>query len=181
VFGDLNRIGCDVALTADHGMKDKYDENGVPYVAFLGSVLGPDARVVLPITDPYVKHHGALGGYATIYVDDADSAKETLQKSRDDRVGFDVYTAKEACEKFELPIDRIGDLVVVADERTVLGVTPDFHDFSQIPRLRTHGALSEQDVPLLSNMELSDDRLSSRLESGAMRNFDLFDVLLNGR
>lgn len=182
VLGELNDIGCDVALTADHGMKNKYDENGEPYVCFLGSVLGSEARVVLPITDPYVKHHGALGGYATVYVDgDVDSAKERLESARDDRVNFDVYKAKEASEMFELPIDRIGDLVVVADRRTVLAITPEFHDFEQIPRLRTHGSLSEQDVPLLSNFELKEDRLSSRLQNGTMRNFDIFDVLLNGR
>jgi phosphonoacetate hydrolase len=162
-------------------MKNKYDENGDPYVCFLGSVLGSEARVVLPITDPYVKHHGALGGYATVYVDgDVDGAKERLESARDDRVNFDVYKAKEASEMFELPIDRIGDLVVVADRRTVLGITPEFHDFEQIPRLRTHGSLSEQDVPLLSNFELKEDRLSSRLQNGKMRNFDIFDVLLNG-
>ena len=26
-------------------------------------------RVILPITDPYVVHHGALGSFATVYVD----------------------------------------------------------------------------------------------------------------
>ena len=169
-----------MALTADHGMKPKHDDSGAPYVAFLGSILGPDARVILPITDPYVKHHGSLGGYATIYVEDVNGAKRTLEEARDDRLNFDVYTAKEASEMFELPIDRIGDLVVVGDHRTVLGRTPEYHDLSEVPWLRTHGAVSETDVPLISNFELSEERLRNRLGSGAMRNFDIFDVLLNG-
>ena len=37
------------------------------------------ARVILPITDPYVVHHGALGSFATIYVDAADR-KAVMQK-----------------------------------------------------------------------------------------------------
>ena len=182
ILGDLDRIGCDVALTADHGMKNKYDENGEPYVCFLGSVLHSEDRVILPITDPYVKHHSALGGYCCVYVaGDVDNAKKQLENARDDRVSFEVYKAREASELFKLPIDRIGDLVVVADEHTVLGISPEFHDFDQIPRLRTHGATSEQHVPLLSNFELTNDCLSWRLKDGTMRNFDLFDVLLNGK
>ena len=31
---------------------------------------GIDSSVILPITDPYVVHHGALGGYAMVYVND---------------------------------------------------------------------------------------------------------------
>ena len=126
-----------------------------------------------------MKHHGALGGYATVYVaGDVDDAKKKLESARNDRVSFDVYKAEEASQRFRLPIDRIGDLVVVADERTVLGISPEFHDFDQIPRLRTHGSTSEQDVPLLTNFELKDDVLSD-LKNGDLRNYDLFKVLLD--
>ena len=129
-----------------------------------------------------MKHHGALGGYATVYVaGDVDNAKKKLESARKDRVSFDVYKAEEASQRFRLPIDRIGDLVVVADERTVLGISPEFHDFDQIPRLRTHGSTSEQDVPLLTNFELKNLSVWSDLKNGDLRNFDLFKVLLNGK
>ena len=62
-----------IALTADHGMKAKHDAYGQPNIVFLkpliDELLPPDkCRIILPITDPYVIHHGALGGFATIYV-----------------------------------------------------------------------------------------------------------------
>mgnify|MGYP006151175575 CR=1 FL=1 len=35
----------------------------------LDGLLGEgQARVILPITDPYVVHHGALGSYATVHL-----------------------------------------------------------------------------------------------------------------
>ncbi|MEK7976014.1 phosphonoacetate hydrolase, partial [Burkholderia contaminans] len=57
-----------------HGMNAKHDdETGEPNVIYLQELfdewLGEDAaRVILPITDPYVVHHGALGSFATVYV-----------------------------------------------------------------------------------------------------------------
>eukprot|EP00939_MAST-03C_sp_MAST-3C-sp1_P002631 g2631.t1 len=185
VFGSLVDAGCDVALTADHGMENKYSPtDGKPNVAYLETLLLDqkiDSRVILPITDPYVAHHGALGGYATVYLDDlseVDEAVRVLEDAIDDRVGFTVHRADDACKEFDLPRDRIGDLVVVADKATVLGRTTDFHDLGQIPRLRSHGAISEQIVPFLSNVGLESDD-SEALRGGSLRNFDLFSVLLN--
>ena len=70
--GELDALGCVLALTADHGMNDKHLPNGEPDVIYLQDLfddwLGKDAaRVILPITDPYVAHHGALGSFATVY------------------------------------------------------------------------------------------------------------------
>ena len=61
-----------LVITADHGMNDKHLPDGQPDVIYLQDILdewlgaGRD-RVILPITDPYVAHHGALGSFATVY------------------------------------------------------------------------------------------------------------------
>ena len=65
--------GCVLALTADHGMNDKHKRDGSPDVIYLQDLFDDwlgngTARVILPITDPYVAHHGALGSFATVYL-----------------------------------------------------------------------------------------------------------------
>ena len=72
-LGELDRAGAALVIVADHGMKDKHLPDGQPDVIFLQDVLDEEfktgaTRVILPITDPYVVHHGALGSFATIYV-----------------------------------------------------------------------------------------------------------------
>ncbi|WP_164890303.1 alkaline phosphatase family protein [Sinorhizobium meliloti] len=54
-----------VGVVADHGMTDMAVTNGDPNVIYVGDHLdeefGPDAtRVICPVTDPFVRHHGAL-------------------------------------------------------------------------------------------------------------------------
>ena len=67
-------------------------------------------RVILPITDPYVVHHGALGSFATVYLP-ADRIADAAAKIAA-IPGIDCRAdASEACRRFELPPDRIGDLV----------------------------------------------------------------------
>ena len=61
-------------VTADHGMNAKTDAFGRPNIVFLQDCARPlrygagTTRVILPITDPYVVHHGALGSFATVYL-----------------------------------------------------------------------------------------------------------------
>ncbi len=69
----LDAMGCTIVLTADHGMNAKFGADGKPDVIYLQDLfdnwLGKDkARVILPITDPYVVHHGALGSFAVVYL-----------------------------------------------------------------------------------------------------------------
>ena len=90
-----------------------------------------------------------------------------------------VGTRVEACRDFELPTDRIGDVVVISNHCTVLGKAPQDHDLSLLDGgLRSHGGLAEQEVPLLLNKPLN-PAYSQRLAS-MLRNFDLFDLALNG-
>jgi phosphonoacetate hydrolase len=176
----LGALGATVALTADHGMNAKTDAAGAPSVVYLQDVLdgwlgAATARVILPITDPYVVHHGALGSFATVYLPaavDAGAIKGRLAALPGVEM---VLERAAACARFELPPDRMGDLVVISARNVVLGTAVARHDLSGLDApLRSHGGLSEQRVPLLVNRPL--DGLTP---SGRLRNFDVFDIALN--
>jgi phosphonoacetate hydrolase len=179
-LGQLDAMGCVIALTADHGMNAKVAMDGTPDVIYLqdwfDNWLGKSvARVILPITDPYVVHHGALGSFATVYLPDGSdvaAACEKLGKLK----GIEVVLPRtEAAERFELPADRIGDLVVVSERFTVMGTSAARHDLTalEVP-LRSHGGISEQRVPLIVNRALPGLDHARRF-----RNFDAFDLALN--
>ncbi len=179
-WAELDAMGAVIALTADHGMNAKHDENGEPNIIYLQDemdrILGSgQARVILPITDPYVVHHGALGSYATIYLpEDADI--ESLKAQLQAIPGIDlVFGNREGCERFELAQDRMGDLILVSSKDTVVGTTASRHDLSglEVP-LRSHGGLTEQVVPLIISQPVSG------LDRGhQLHNYDAFDVALN--
>jgi phosphonoacetate hydrolase len=175
----LDALGATVALTADHGMNAKTDAAGRPNVVYLQDLLdgwldSGASRVILPITDPYVVHHGALGSFATIYLTDAGAAEPVAARLRG-LGGLDlVLDRAAACARFELPPDRVGDLVVVSERHTVVGTSESRHDLSGLDApLRSHGGISEQRVPLMVN------RATDLPASVRLRNFDLFDVALN--
>ena len=185
-LAQLEALGCVIALTADHGMNAKVAMDGTPDViylqdwfdAWLGTTdahIVSKARVILPITDPYVVHHGALGSFATVYLPngvDLLDACARLQAVRGIEV---VMTREQAAERFELPADRIGDLVVVSERFTVIGTSAARHDLSalEVP-LRSHGGISEQRVPLIINRALPGLDTTRRF-----RNFDAFELALN--
>ena len=171
----LDALDCTIALTADHGMNAKHRADGSPDVIYLQDVLDGwlgkgKARVILPITDPYVVHHGALGSFATVYVDKDVRARIAALTGVET-----VLTREEAAQKFELPADRIGDLVVVSTRHVVIGTSKAKHDLSGLKEpLRSHGGISEQKVPLLFNR-----RLRGLESHRKLRNFDIFDLALN--
>jgi phosphonoacetate hydrolase len=176
----MDRRGATIALTADHGMNAKTDADGAPQVVYLQDLLdgwlgAARARVILPITDPYVVHHGALGSFATAYLPDGADRADIAGRLAG-VPGIDaVLTREEAVRRFELPGERIGDLVVVSTRHVVIGTSRARHDLSglDVP-LRSHGGLTEQRVPLILN------RPTPTLSPGApLRNFDAFDVALN--
>ena len=179
-LAQMDQLGAVIALTADHGMSPKTDAAGQPRIVFLQEVLDGlagtgKARVILPITDPYVVHHGALGSFATVYLADASQTASLAAQLRDIDGIESVLTRAEAAARFELPPDRIGDLIVVSDHLTVLGTRAAEHDLSGLTvPLRSHGGISEQKVPLLFNCRLEGVAAGRRL-----RNFDIFDLALN--
>jgi phosphonoacetate hydrolase len=179
-LGQLDAMGCVIALTADHGMNAKTRMDAQPDVIYLQDVLDgwlgvSTARVILPITDPYVVHHGALGSFATVYLPaDADHAA-LAARIRALRGIESVLTRADAAERFELPADRIGDLVIVSERFTVIGTAAARHDLSALDApLRSHGGVSEQRVPLILNR-----RIPGLDPQRRWRNFDAFDLALN--
>lgn len=174
----LDRLGATVVLTADHGMNAKTDAFGRPNIVFLQDLVdhwyGPGAaRVILPITDPYVVHHGALGSFATIYLPQ-ESVGDCEVRLRSVPGILQVNGRAEACRRFELPPDRVGDIVVVSERLWALGTGRTKHDLSGLDApLRSHGGVSEQQVPLIAN------RPAHALPERRWRNFDAFDLALN--
>jgi len=176
----LDAEGVTLALTADHGMNAKHDASGAPDVIYLQDVLDAElgagrARVILPITDPYVVHHGALGSFATVYLAPGADVEPVLEFVAA-LPGIDLALPRDlACDRFELPPDRVGELVVVSARHKVIGTSVERHDLSALTEpLRSHGGVSEQQVPLLFNRPLVDLPAGRRL-----RNFDIFDLALN--
>jgi len=185
-LAQIEALGCVIALTADHGMNAKVAMDGTPDViylqdwfdAWLGTTdahIVSKARVILPITDPYVVHHGALGSFATVYLPNGVDLPEACARLQAVRGIEVVLTREQAAERFELPADRIGDLVVVSERFTVIGTSAARHDLSalEVP-LRSHGGISEQRVPLIINRALPGLDTTRRF-----RNFDAFELALN--
>jgi phosphonoacetate hydrolase len=179
-IGQALDAGFIIGLAADHGMNAKSNADGTPKVLFLDDVLAAaqvaSAQTLCPITDPYVAHHAALGSLAWVHLDDLselDVARAALAGLTGVEAVLDRYAAADA---FDLPAERIGDLIVLADRCTVLGKSAAAHDLSQLHgTLRSHGGLHERRVPII---------ISHRLRAGALdgrdlHNRDLHDLLLN--
>lgn len=179
-LAQMDKMGANIALTADHGMKAKHDADGAPDVIYLQDLLDEtlgkgNARVILPITDPYVVHHGALGSFATAYVSDPKQLAKAIATLETTDGIMKVYDRAAGCAEFELPEDRTGDMIIVSDTHKVLGTSADRHDLAALKEpLRSHGGVSEQRVPLLFNSRVEGIAADRRL-----RNFDIFDIALN--
>lgn len=182
-LGRLLDCGALLGATADHGMNAKQKPDGSPNVIYLESRLtgqfGKGFRVILPITDPYVKHHGALGSFAVVHLPDAQWAGRVREWLMELDGVTEVHDRATAARKLELPADRIGDLVVMSGRDVVLGRTPDDHDLSALEGgLRSHGGRYEEMVPLVLSEPLRPKYLAKA--GGDPRNFDVFDFTVNG-
>ncbi|TPN15141.1 phosphonoacetate hydrolase [Mesorhizobium sp. B2-1-3] len=174
-LAELDALGAAIVVTADHGMKPKHKQDGSPDVVYVQDLLdewlGKDAaRVILPITDPYVVHHGALGSFATAYLPDgADQADIMARLAKIDGIML-VVDSPTACERFELPADRIGDIVLISTQNKTIGTSEHRHDLAALNEpLRSHGGLTEQEVPFIVNRVLPD-----LPDEPVLRNFDAF-------
>jgi phosphonoacetate hydrolase len=184
-LGQLIAGGAVVGIVADHGMTNMATPDGQPNVLYLGDHLdvafGPQAiRVVCPITDPFVRHHGALGGFVRVHLlqpdlvcDDVAVFLRTLQG-----VAL-ALPREEACARFELPEDREGDIAVIADKGVALGARAGDHNLSQLAgaRLRSHGGVAEQAVPFILSHPLRSGCADAA--DGTPRNYDIFAFALN--
>jgi phosphonoacetate hydrolase len=185
-FGRLAELGAIVALTADHGMNDKADATGAPNVIFLQDVLDRNlgegaTTVICPITDAFVGHHGALGGFVRVYCHHGHRAEEVLEIVSDRPGIAKAWSAEAAARELEQPLDREGDVAVMGDEKTVIGSRAVDHDLSALKgsRLRTHGSLFEANVPFIISEPLN-GKYAERGAAGGLRSRELFDFALNG-
>ena len=179
-------LGAIVGLVADHGMNDKALTNGEPNVIFLDDVLnqrfGPGAiRVICPITDPFVRHHGALGSFVRGYIRGGADVSTVVSASAALPGVAVALDGPEAARRFEMPLDREADFVVLGDANTAIGATRAEHDLSGLSghRLRSHGGLDERQVPFILSRPLTRE-YRKIAAAGPLRNFDIFDFALNG-
>jgi phosphonoacetate hydrolase len=186
LFGRLDALGAVVALTADHGMNDKSNPDGSFKVVWLQDVLdrafGTGATTVIcPITDYFIAHHGALGGFVRVYTNGKASPHDIAAVARG-LPGVELAVDKEtAARMFDLPIDREGDVVVISDAGTCIGTTRAAHDLSGLEghALRTHGGISESRVPFVVNRPLN-ETYAARAARGGLKNYQVFDFAING-
>lgn len=177
-FADFDAAGPAVVITANHGMKPRHDHSGNPRVVYALDLLDKridsgKARAILPVTDPYVAHHGSLGSFATIHLPDGCERNMIIAGLRETE-GIDLaLSGDDSCARIESPRDRIGDIVLVSSEKGTVSTTEDRHDLQALDApLCSHGERSEQTVPLFVNrgIKLHDDT--------PVRKFDAFSVAL---
>ena len=186
VVGKLIALGATVAITADHGMNDKSTADGTPNVIYLEDELNSrfgagSVRVICPIADPFVRHHGALGSFVRVHLRKAGDIPAMMALGRS-LPGIElVLDRRQVCEQFQLPFDREGDFAVFSDRNTVVGARREDHDLSLLAgrRLRSHGGLAERKVPFLLSRPLN-AAYGERAKAGPLHNHDIFDFALNG-
>lgn len=182
-IGKMIALGAIVGATADHGMNAKVKADGTPNVLFVEDMLeaqfGAGFRVICPITDPYVKHHGALGSYVVVHVPDTTKVGAIKDWLILQPGITEVYDKATAARVLEQPKDRIGDLVVLSGRDVVVGRRPQYHDLSALDgSLRSHGGRYEEMVPMIVSHPLN--AAYKMKAAGDPRNFDIFDFTVNG-
>ena len=180
-IGELNTNNNSIIITADHGMQPKSKSDGTPNAIYLQDILDAklgknESKVILPITDPYVVHHGALGSFATIYLSDKSMINHAISEIKK----FDdieiVLTNDVACEKYHLPQDRMGDIICMSSKYMTIGSSETAHDFTNLKEpLRSHGGLHEREVPFISNK-----KITSLESTDKLNNYDAFYYALEG-
>lgn len=187
LFGELDKRGAIVALTADHGMNDKTRDDGSYRVVWLQDVLDKKfgkgkTTVICPITDYFVAHHGSLGGFVRVYSHDAAVTPAAIMELARSQKGVEYVCDKQtAVEKFGLEFDREGDVVVIGDIGTCIGTREQDHDLKGLEghRLRSHGSTTEQAVPFITNLPLNGE-YAAKARRGGLRNFNIFEYAVNG-
>ncbi len=185
-FGRLAELGALVALTADHGMNDKSDAAGQPNVVWLQDVLDAglgkgETRVICPITDAFVAHHGALGGFVRVWCQ-GKATPQDVMAAIDGLPGIEsVLDKATACRVHDLPADREADVVVISTAHACIGGSQAQHDLSGLQghRLRTHGGVSEAKVPFILSERLN-DAYRRKADAATLKSYRIFDFALNG-
>ena len=185
-FGKFEALGATVALTADHGMNEKTNDDGTPCVVWLQDILdaefgGGSSTVICPITDAFVGHHGALGGFVRVYCHEGLPGQRVIDAISDVPGLERVLAREDVAREFDLPVGPEGDVAVLGDVRTVIGAREVDHDLRGLKghRLRTHGSVHEADVPVILSRPVSDEH-ARRAEDARLHSYEAFDYALNG-
>jgi phosphonoacetate hydrolase len=185
-FGRLVELDTVVGLIADHGMNDKSKDDGTPNVIWLQDLLDQEfgkgsTTVICPITDPFVAHHGALGGFVRVYCNEGTTPERTLRFIEQLPGIESVYDRVAAAAEFELPPDREGDLAVISEAGICIGAAAVAHDLEGLKghRLRSHGGVSERKVPLIVSEPVSEE-YQARAERRTLKSHEIFDYAING-
>ena len=185
-FGRLAELGAVVALTADHGMNDKSNAQGKPNVIWLQDILDAkfgkgDTRVICPITDAFVAHHGALGGFVRVWCTGKATPAQVMDAIRGIPGIESVLDKRQACAVHDLPEDREADVVVISTHDVCIGGAEKDHDLSGLEghRLRTHGGVSEAKVPFILSAPVNEEY---KLKGGAgiLKSYQIFEFAING-
>ena len=180
-IGQLDELGATIIITADHGMKPKSKEDGSPNAIFLQDYLDDKfnknkTKVILPITDPYVVHHGALGSFATIYLEDKNDLEDVIMEIKKIKDIEVVLNKEEGCSQYNLPKDRMGDIICMSSEFMTIGSSKDKHNLSGLNEpLRSHGGLHEREVPFIVNKKMPQIDSNKQLY-----NYDAFYYAISG-
>ena len=180
-IGQLDELGATIIITADHGMKPKSKEDGSPNAIFLQDHLDDKfnknkTKVILPITDPYVVHHGALGSFATIYLEDKNDLEDVIMEIKKIKDIEVVLNKEEGCSQYNLPKDRMGDIICMSSEFMTIGSSKDKHNLSGLNEpLRSHGGLHEREVPFIVNKKMPQIDSNKQLY-----NYDAFYYAISG-
>lgn len=138
----------EIYITADHGM------NAKSHLINLQAIMdrkGYDVVCHPPIKDRYIENHlYQEGGVLFLYF------KNESEPKRDEIIKFleeapyveSLCTKEEAAKKYNLPMDNIGDYVVLAAEDYAFGELEGEELITD--QVRTHGSLHERLIPLIA-------------------------------
>ncbi len=133
-----------IFVTADHGMRHK--SRAIDPGVILRNI-GIAAEAVPIIKDRYVVHHGNQGGAAYVHLGEGASLDEAVSVL-EEVPGIEAALPREiAAARFQLLPERMGEIMVLADEDTVFGV---MDEAGREIDLRSHGSVHEQTVPLFA-------------------------------
>jgi phosphonoacetate hydrolase len=185
-FGRLVDLGAMLGSTGDAGMDDKARPDGSPNVIWLQDLLDVEfgataTTVICPITDPFVAHHGSLGGFVRVYCNHTAGPGDVLSFTARLPGVESVWDKMSAARVFDLPPDSEGDAVVISEAGVCIGAAETDHDLSGLAghRLRTHGGIAESKVPFILSKPLNDDYWA-RAAGRTLRSYNIFEFTING-
>lgn len=143
-----------IYITADHGMNQKTTIVNFPAIC---EKRGFNVFCLPPLKDRYIENHiYQEGGMIYVFLKDKSQAKDFYDFASDQPYVEQVLTKEEAAEAYHLPVEKIGDYVLLSAEKAAFGETEG--EIIHTDESRTHGSLHEREIPLIAlNPEREED------------------------